>query len=181
MPLYTVYQRQMAVLDIDWHEEDHPRDDDGKFTSAGRINGSVSQSPQEKKSRVNIDFNKDNVLPKLNDDTIAQLGPDADKPILFKKDTIKRNLARHPEMPPEEYNQAISTALYAPELAGKANPNKPYYNLIARVGPEKNSLVLLDIDCDKTHCEIVHAHYLRDKSRNTITKKMEKENKKTTD
>lgn len=181
MPSYTQYKRQMATIDTEFHEEDHPRDQDGKFTSGGRMNGSISQSAQEKKTSITIDFTKDNILPKLNEETIKELGPDADKPVLFKKRTIDRNLEQHPEVKQSEYSSAVGQALYNPEVAGRADPNKPYYNLISRVGDKKSSVVILDIQCNKSHCEIVHVHYLRNKSRKTMINKMKRITKETSD
>lgn len=46
MPSYTQYLRQMAVLDNEWNEEDHPRDEDGKFTDgAGTSHAAKHDNP----------------------------------------------------------------------------------------------------------------------------------------
>lgn len=153
----------------------------GRFTSGGDAgfnqpdgdgsSGDISPEQQQKIDSVKIDFSKDNTLPKLNQDTIDELGPDADKPILLKKNIIDRNKQVHPEVKEEEYNKLIGTALYAPDVVFPGNPDKPYYNFIKRIGEQKHSLVLLEVTCNKDNCEIVHAHWLTDKSRKTIEKK----------
>lgn len=153
----------------------------GQFTSGGDSgfnkpgdkgsSGEITPEQQKKIDSVKIDFSKDNVLPKLNKDTIEELGPDSDKEVLLKKAVLDRNKEWHPEVKEEEYNELVGTALYRPEFVMPGNEDKPYINLIARVGENKNSVVLLDLDCTKDRCEIVHMHWARNKARKAIEKK----------
>lgn len=131
------------------------------------------QTPQDKKASVNIDFTKDNLLPKLNDDTIAELGPDADKPILVKKSILDRNQTKHPDIKPAEYNKILGETLYEPELVVPGNKEKPYYNLLSGLADSKGAVVLLEISCNKNSCEVVHLHWVKKKSRNAIIRKGE--------
>lgn len=173
MTSYLVYKH---ALDYD---QNQPRDNDGKWAANGNSAQTGVLSPSEKKASVKIDFTKDNVLPKLNPETIATLGPEADKPVRLKQTTIQRNQDQHHEVPEGEYNSALGEALYSPELVGRADIDKPYYNLIGRVGPKKSSVVILELKCDAAHCDIVHVHYLRDKSRRTLERKMKNIKEKT--
>lgn len=43
MTNYIQYKRQLAVLDQQWNESDHPRDADGKFTEGGGKSASSAQ------------------------------------------------------------------------------------------------------------------------------------------
>ena len=160
----------------------------GQFTSGGgsgfnkpdtdSVSGEITPEQQKKIDSVKIDFSKDNVLPKLNEDTIEELGPDSNKEVLLKKTVLDRNKEWHPEVKEEEYNELVGTALYRPEFVMPGNKDKPYINLIARVGENKNSVVLLDLDCTKDRCEIVHMHWARNKARRAIEKKSKEIKKK---
>lgn len=174
MSSYITYHKWINRMVNDWNESDHPRDETGKFTDGNGSAKSASLTPSDKKASVKIDFTKDNVLPKLNPDTIETLGPDADKPVLFKKHTIERNQAGHPEVKPEDYNEMIGAALYEPDIVTPGNASKPYHNFIAGVRAHKSPVVLLEVDCHKGMCEIVHLHWVHKKARESLIKKGEK-------
>lgn len=56
MPSYVQYKKMMAVLDAEFREEDHPRDDDGKFTnknSGGSLNKSDEKSQELGSEKIN--------------------------------------------------------------------------------------------------------------------------------
>lgn len=56
MPSYIQYKKMMAVLDAEFREEDHPRDDDGKFTnknSSGSFNKSDEKSQESGSEKIN--------------------------------------------------------------------------------------------------------------------------------
>lgn len=42
-------------------------------------------TPAEKIASVHIDFNKDNILPELNDEDLEKVGSKVNKPVLLKK------------------------------------------------------------------------------------------------
>lgn len=159
-------------------------DGNGQFVSKGDTgfnqpdgddsSGDITPEQQQKIDSVKIDFSKDNILPKLNQDTIDELGPDADKEVLLKKSVLDRNKTEHPEVKEPDYNTLVASALYRPEFVMPGNKFKPYVNLIARVGEKRSSVVLLDLDCTKDKCEIVHMHWLRNKSRKALEKKSNK-------
>lgn len=169
----NITQDVLSRLQNEWQESKHPRDKDGRFGSGGGSDG-ISAEAQKKIDSVKIDFGKDNVLPKLNKSEIDELGDVADKPVLLKQSTLQRNKQRHPEVKDAEYNELVGTALYRPEAVFPGNKEKPYVNFIARTGEDKNSVVLLDLDCSKDMCEIVHMHWTTNKSRKTLEKKGEK-------
>lgn len=136
------------------------------------------QKQIEKAKSVSITPSKDNILPELGSKEIAQIkkyGQDpTGKKVVFKSSTIARNAKEHGEVPIEEYNEIIGAGLYLPEMVVPGHEDKPYFNMIARVGDNKNSLVLLDVDCSKENCEIVHCYWNRDKSRRNVIDKANK-------
>lgn len=158
-----------------WNEEDHPRDDDGKFGSGGGKAKENSQKEEkadieEKINKVKIDFTKDNVLPELNAEDLEELGVES-KPVLLKKTVIERNLQQHPDVAREDYRSMLASALYAPDAIIPGNADKPYYNFIARTSSEKNSVVLLEVANNKDNFEIVHLHWAKNKQRKSLERK----------
>ncbi len=127
-------------------------------------------TPDEKIASVHIDFDRDNILPKLNNDTIEKLGAKESKRVLLKKSIIDRNFEEHDDLTREDFEQIINQGLYdSPEVfpANSKNPN--YYHLASIVettskGKPEIGIVLLDIDARKDNFEIVHAHYVRKRS-----------------
>lgn len=59
MPSYLQYRKMMAVLDAEFKEEEHPRDDDGKFTNK---NGGGSSSSSEPKRIDTFQIKQYNVI-----------------------------------------------------------------------------------------------------------------------
>jgi hypothetical protein len=161
---------------FDWDESQHPRNPDGTFgeggqtESAGQRTGAAER--QKKIASVKIDFGRDNLLPGLNEEDLAELGKE-DKPVKFKKETIARNRQKHPDINENEYNRLIGQALYNRDLIVPTNDpiNKPnYYNFIKRFG-EENAIVLLEISETKSDYEIVHVLKLNNKNFNRMDKK----------
>ena len=69
----------------EWNEEDHPRDDDGKFgKGGGKAKEDDTANKNEKIEKIKIDFSKDNILPKLNEEDIKTLGIE-NKAVRLKK------------------------------------------------------------------------------------------------
>lgn len=158
----------------EWREEDHPRGKDGKFGQGGGDNEKDRKTDVEEKiSKIKIDFTKDNILPELNAGDLEELGVKS-KPVLLKKTVIDRNLSQHPDVEVEDYEMMIGKALYDADAILPGNAEKPYYNFIARVSGEKNSVVLLEVADNKDNFEIVHFHWAKNKQRRTLEKKAER-------
>jgi phage-related protein (TIGR01555 family) len=158
-----------------FNEEDHPRDEGGKFGSGG--GGAAKATSQEEKQKkidsVKIDFDGDNTLPGLNAEDLEQLGA-TDKPVLLKKEIIDKNATRHPDVSREDSARMIGQALYNPDLVAPGHGEKPYFNFIAQTGPEKNSITLLEVSETKDSFEIVNWHWGDSRSRRKIEKKGER-------
>lgn len=158
----------------EWREEDYPRGKDGKFGQGGGDNEKDRKADVEEKiSKIKIDFTKDNILPELNAGDLEELGVKS-KPVLLKKTVIDRNLSQHPDVEVEDYEMMIGKALYDADAILPGNAEKPYYNFIARVSGEKNSVVLLEVADNKDNFEIVHFHWAKNKQRRTLEKKAER-------
>ncbi|MCX4361773.1 MAG: hypothetical protein OSJ74_00075 [Clostridia bacterium] len=121
---------------------------------------------EEKIASVHIDFDKDNILPELNEDTLEKIGMTESKSVLLKSSIIKRNLKRHIDVSDEIMQNIITEALYRPIDVFPANPNNPnYYHLASFIEVRENDglkmgLVLLDIDASKKNFEIGHAYFV---------------------
>ena len=187
------FKRGISMNAGEFVEGDHPRDGAGKFKDKGGDGGEqadeqpestaedgakeeVGTTSQEEKQRkidsIKIDFSRDNILPGLNRETLAELGK-KDKPILLKKKIIKRNKRRHPEVARRDISEMIGYALYNPEIITPANENKPYFNFIARIRNHKSSVVLVELAETAKDYVIVHWHWVSDKSRDRLKRKGE--------
>lgn len=153
-----------------WEESKHPRDKDGKFSETGG-NKNMKEISKEKIDSVRIDFSKDNYLPELNEEDLAELGKPK-KPILVSKRMLDRNKKEHPELSEEEYSYMIAKALYDPDFVFPANPEKTnYYHFISNIGDKHHSGVVLELSDKKENYETVHLHKLRNKSLRTLLKR----------
>lgn len=133
------------------------------------------------RKKIHIDFDKDNILPKLDDMTVKKLGAKESKEVLLKSSVIKRNLGKHFDVSDETMQNIIVETLYNPIDIFPANPDNPnYYHLASFVEVEdkdglKMGLVLLDIDISKDYFEIGHVYYVNgegfEKSQNKAKKK----------
>ena len=123
-------------------------------------------TPEEKIASVHIDFDRDNVLPELNDSELEKMGMSESKPVLLKKSVIDRNLGKHFDVSKDTIQNIITEALYNPIDVFSANSNNPnYYHFASFVEVENRSglkmgLVLLDIDVTKDNFEIGHIYYV---------------------
>jgi hypothetical protein len=144
----------------------------GQTESAGQRTG--AEEKQKKIASVKIDFGKDNLLPGLNEEDLAELGKE-DKPVKFKKETIARNKIEHPEVPDDEYNEILGNALYNSPLKfrGKNYENgqaNEYINFVSiNTVKGKNALTLLELADAKDAYEIVHLFKLSDKKLQKMT------------
>ena len=167
----------------DFKEELHPRDKDGKFTDKNtdgqnktEQNETVRQkkfllkrkmTPAQKIASVHIDFNKDNILPELNADTLEKMGLKKNKPILVKTSSILRNLIRHPEVKKEDFDELISKCLYdSPDVMPGKNASNKYFSLIKFVhiskkkGTPTYGVLLLDVNETLENFDVVHWHWI---------------------
>lgn len=182
-------------------EKEHPRDNDGKFSEKGGDEksgklveavrkysdsperdlkemwiGKKKMTPLEKIESVHIDFDRDNILPELNEKELDLIGAENSKPVLLKKGIIDRNREEHDDITDDDFEKIIANALYTPSEVFAANKNKPYFHFakvveINSIGKPEIGLVLLDVDDKKENFEIVHAHFIRDRSYETIKRK----------
>ena len=175
-----------ADADTNFKEEEHPRDEDGKFTKGSGENDkqkekeetnnedSSEEDKQKEEKEIQdkikqlekIDWNKDNTLPNLNKNTLKELNL-KDKPILLKKNIIEKNKLNHPDITEEEAKRIIGNALYRPELILKANAEKTaYHNFISRTDDKHSDLVLLELSDEKENYEIINYHIINNPARN---------------
>jgi hypothetical protein len=114
---------------------------------------------------VQIDFTRDNVLPELNAEDLAELDKES-KPVLLKKEILKRNLKRHPEVNKEDYETILRDALYNSDIKfhGKSCGHSPNYINFVKIRPHNNSLVLLELAEHKESFEVIHLFRLGDNS-----------------
>lgn len=138
--------------------------------------GTSKMTPDEKIASVHIDFSKDNILPELNESELEKVGVKDNKPILLKKSVIERNRTEHSDLTNEDFEQIVANALYAPSEVFPANKEKPYYHFAKVIevnskGKPEIGLALLDVDERKDNFEIVHAHFVRSSSYETMKRK----------
>ncbi len=160
------YDKNMSRL-VDIYSST-PAEDKAAMGINNKKDGEESEI-QRKISSVHIDFTKDNVLPELNEDTIQKMGLEKNRPVLFKSETIIRNLSKHFDVEKDVYDDIISEVLYNPIdvfQASSTNPN--YFHLASFVQVKdkdglKMGLVLLDADTSKEYIEIVHAYFVSSK------------------
>lgn len=150
----------------EWKENEHKRDENGRFKSKGENKKNNSEDIQAKIDSLNkIDFSKDNKLPNLNQDTLEQYGFE-DKPLLLKKEIIIKNKKEHPEINEQLSIKIIGNALYKPEVVLKANKDKPaYHNFISRTDDNHSDIVLLELSDKKENYEIVNFHIIKNRQR----------------
>lgn len=148
-----------ATDSADWDENKHPRKNNGQFGT-----GSVP--------KIEIDFSKDNELPKINKKDADELGV-KQLPVRLKKTIIDRQNAKHPESQ-KDANEIIASAVYSPDakIAGK----KPgYMHFIKSLDTDENSLVLIDLEeSPDGYYDIVHYFKVDDRNRNRIEKNAQK-------
>lgn len=126
-------------------------------------------TPAEKIASVHIDFDKDNILPELNDEDLQKIGSNVNKPVLLKKNIIDRNAIKHNDLTPEDSQKIIAQSLYSDkkEIIPSKYKDKPNYFSFATIvrysnkdGQAVYGVTLLDVDSKKEAFEIVHWHYV---------------------
>lgn len=129
-----------------------------------------------KAKQVKINFEGDSRLPNLNKSDLEIMGAE-NKPILFKHETVNRNLEVHPDFIKEDYPKNIGQALYKHKIGPLRDlKNSEYYHYIGEpIKPsESRPIVLLDASKSKPNFEIVHAHKMRKGSFNSFMKRYNK-------
>lgn len=149
----------------EWKENEHDRDENGRFTG----NGSSSKSNNDIQAKIDslnsIDFSKDNKLPNLNKDTLEQYGFE-DKPVLLKKEVIDKNKRDHSDIDETLSKRIIGNGLYRPEAILKGNKDKPdYYNFISRTDDNHSDIVLVELSDKKENYEIINYHIIKNRQR----------------
>ncbi|MDE6474778.1 MAG: hypothetical protein K2L70_06735 [Clostridia bacterium] len=163
-------------------EEKVQRVNEDKDTVAKSKDENVEKkmTPTEKIASVHIDFDNDNILPKLDENSLKIMGVEKSKPVLLKKSTIDRNFQEHDDLTKEDFQSIIAQALYEPSEVFPANAEKPYWHFAKVIketskGHSKIGLALLDIDINKENFEVAHAHFVGAKglarAKNKIKKK----------
>ena len=132
------------------------------------VDASKKITPAEKMASVKIDFNKDNILPELNNNELKKIGAKTNKTILVKKETIDRNKQKHSDIAEEDFEKIIKESLYKPIDVYRANEEKPYFHFfnIVTLNSKKKpkaGLVLLEVSEKKEHFEVVHVHCIEPK------------------
>ena len=121
-------QAQNDKVEDEWKENEHDRDENGRFTGNGSSESNSKSNNGDIQAKIdslkNIDFSKDNKLPNLNQDTLEQYGFE-DKPVLLKKSITEKNKANHPDITDDMAREIIGNSLYKPEAVLKANKDKP--------------------------------------------------------
>lgn len=159
----------------EWDESQHPRDELGRFAVKGE-GAQKKMTPAEKIASVHIAFDRDNILPELNEEDLVKVGATVNKPVLLKKSVIDRNAVMHSDLSDSDFSRIILNALYAPSEVFPANKEKAYFHFakVFEIEGQENQeigVALLDVDDRKTHFEIVHAHWVRQRSYETLKKK----------
>lgn len=127
-------------------------------------------TPAEKIASVHIDFDKDNVLPELEEDALKIMGVKKSKRVLLKKSVIDRNAERHPDVKPEDAERLIGETLYSPDdiFPGRSSTGK-YFSFVRLIeyskkdGRPKHGVVLLDVNEQNDCFQIVHWHWTKKK------------------
>ena len=122
-------------------------------------------TPAEKIASVHIDFDRDNILPELNEEDLVKIGSKVNKPVLLKKNIIDRNANEHSDLTNDDFQNIIANAIYSPAEIFSANKEKPYFHFAKVIefnskGKPEIGLALLDVDENKDNFEIVHAHFI---------------------
>lgn len=171
-----------------WNETEHPRDDRGQFINKDGIreyrqNTSYSEiladdkakaESEEKIDKVHIDISKDNVLPQLTDKALREMGLTKNKNVLVKKSSIDRNLIKHSDVKPEQFDFLIGNTLYSPDRITKGKNEKGiYFSFTKRLtisdrGNVLHGVVLLDVTMNKEQFEVVHWHFVKEKGLKSI-------------
>lgn len=96
-----------------WNETEHPRDDRGQFTNKDGI----------REYRQNTSYSE--IL--ADDKALREMGLTKNKNVLVKKSSIDRNLIKHSDVKPEQFDFLIGNTLYSPDRITKGKNEKGTY------------------------------------------------------
>jgi hypothetical protein len=160
-------------------ESKHPRDGNGKFTDGNSVVDKLRAknpdrykpeprlTPEQKIASVKINPNGNTILPELNDGDWQKIGSAKNKQVLVKESVFGRQEDRHPDAIATA-SKLVAEALYTPSEIFSANddPNKNYFEFakLIRVSPGKYATVILDVNDNGEHFEVVHWHYRNEKA-----------------
>ena len=134
-------------------------DHDGR---PGEVGGSTSRSSSMPSVEDYKNPQKDYELPAIPIQTLKKLNK-LSKPIILKKNIIKKNKNNHPEVDVKEYNDILSKGLYKTDVVFKTNKNDDYFNFV-HYDDESNAQILIELSETKDNYEIVNFYKLSDKS-----------------
>lgn len=77
----------------------HPLEDMGALG----VGEKKKMTPAEKIASVHIDFDRDNILPELNEEDLPKIYVETNKPVLLKKSIIDRNAVEHADLSDSEF------------------------------------------------------------------------------
>jgi hypothetical protein len=141
----------------------------------GKVGGSV------KSEGININFNKNNILPKLDNKRLSLIRQEANKQVIFKKKTIDRNREKHPDLNKDDYNKSFQKSLYDENkkiVLPPRNDKPNYYNLVGKLKRGKYSSIILDTEPLKEYFEVVHVINVDKKRLKEYIKEARKNKKK---
>ena len=124
----------------------------------------------EKTKAVKISTKENNILPALNLADLKALNV-PNKPVIFKKNTLERNINVHSDIALKDYPLLTGKALYEHKLVFKDNVKTNYVHFVGQIAEKKNSIVLLDVDVTKQNFEIVHLQRMNEKGLERLLKK----------
>ncbi len=157
MTIISYYDNRVSNWAIGEFDESKVfRDRFGRFSRKTTI-----EEKQAKMNVVRLDFHSDNYLPPLNIEEQERFNiPDV--PVRIKKERIEGNL-KHFDVNGYDDDYIVGSALYNPTMFLPAKrPNA--YHLISKIGKDKNSLVLPDIEYNKNDnfLDVIHYFYIDD-------------------
>lgn len=131
----------------------------------------IDLSKKDKADSVKIERGKDNILPKLSQEALKEMGLIKNKEVLLKSTIIERNLERHPDISIDTIGNIVEKALYDYDaiFPGK-NKNEKYFSFIKvmrvslKSGKPIYGVVLLDVNINNDNFEIVHCHWVKEKN-----------------
>lgn len=135
--------------------------------------GKIKMTPEEKIASVHIDFDKDNILPELNESELAKVGAKENKPIRIKKSIIDRNKFYH-EDAMINTDKILGETLYSPSEIFPGKSDKDYFTFVKplrlskRNGKDEYGVVLLDVTNTNKNFDVVHWHWVNIENLNSL-------------
>lgn len=165
----------------EWKEENHDRDENGRFkskflTSETKETSAEIQAKKDKVYKINFNETKDKVLPNFNSNVIEFLGLPEDNTVRIKENIIfNKNNINHSDITEEDAKQILSEALYEPINILKGNlEHNNRYNFFMQVRNDKYGVVLIEIQKNERICDVINWHFLDNKGYKRKVKKDEK-------